>query len=187
MPKFLFFELQRQTKYAIFGSKMSSQVKTDPAIITGLKKHSWSQNLKSLAQKTKIWHNNVLSRFWNNSTCILPEICHFWVQNVKLGKNRPRHFNGLEKTQLEPKFEVSSSKDKNLAQLCIFQKVWKILLSYLQDICTFWNCILQVSISIFTKYFFNFMLSSNSLFFPLKLSCENKCVCTYEPFYMLKT
>ena len=53
-------------------------------------------------------------------TCILPEICHFWVQNVKLGKNRPCHFNGLEKTQLEPKFEVSSSKDKNLAQLCTY-------------------------------------------------------------------
>ena len=37
-------------------------------------------------------------RFWNNGTRILPEICHFWVQNVKLGKNRPRHFNRLEKT-----------------------------------------------------------------------------------------
>ena len=59
----------------------------------------------------------------------MPEIGYFWVQNVKLGKNRPRHFNGLEKTQLEPKFEVSSSKDKNLAQLRILQKVWKILLS----------------------------------------------------------
>ena len=41
---------------------MSSQVKTDPAILTGLKKHSWSQNLKFLSQKTKIWHNNVISR-----------------------------------------------------------------------------------------------------------------------------
>ena len=28
---------------------------------------------------------------------ILPKICQFWVQNVKLGKNRPRHFNGLKK------------------------------------------------------------------------------------------
>ena len=108
-----------------------------------------SQNLKSLAQKTKIWHNNVISRRFGKysfdtsiqnqseavhsgrpqyQTCILPEICHFWVQNVKLGKNRPSHFNGLEKTQLEPKFEVSSSKDKNLVQLCNLQKVWKILL-----------------------------------------------------------
>ena len=37
-------------------------------------------------------------RFWNNGTCILPEICRFWVQNVKLGQIRPRYFNGLEKT-----------------------------------------------------------------------------------------
>jgi len=29
----------------------------------------------------------------------------------------------------EPKFEVSNSKNKDLAQQCIFQKVWKILLS----------------------------------------------------------
>ena len=28
----------------------------------GSKKHSWSQNLKSLAQKTKIWHNNAVSK-----------------------------------------------------------------------------------------------------------------------------
>ena len=34
-------------------------------------------------------------RFWNNGTCILPEI---GVQNFKLGKIRPRHFNGLKKT-----------------------------------------------------------------------------------------
>ena len=27
-----------------------------------------------------------------------PEICRFDVQNVKLGKIRPRYFNGLEKT-----------------------------------------------------------------------------------------
>ena len=26
-----------------------------------------------------------------------PEICCFWVQNVKLGQIRPRHFNGLKK------------------------------------------------------------------------------------------
>ena len=41
--------------------------------------------------------------FLHNGTCILPEIqpaeiCKFWVQNVKLGKIWPRHFNGLEKT-----------------------------------------------------------------------------------------
>ena len=33
---------------------MSSLVKSDPSILTGLKKPSWSQSLKSLAQKTKI-------------------------------------------------------------------------------------------------------------------------------------
>ena len=60
-------------KYAIFGSKTSSQVKTDPAILTGSRKRSWSQNLKSLAQKTKIWCNYVFSRrfgkysFYHNS------------------------------------------------------------------------------------------------------------------------
>ena len=36
--------------------------------------------------------------FWHNGTWILPEICRFWVQNVKLGKIWPPHFNGLEKT-----------------------------------------------------------------------------------------
>ena len=41
---------------------MSSQVKSDPAILTGSRKRSWSQNLRTLSQKTKIWCNNVLSR-----------------------------------------------------------------------------------------------------------------------------
>ena len=49
-------------KYAVLASKKSSWVKTDPSILTGFKKCSWSQNLKSLAQKTKIWHNYVFSR-----------------------------------------------------------------------------------------------------------------------------
>ena len=88
----------------------------------------YCEDLRLLTLKTKIWHNNVLSRFWNNSTCILPEICHFWVQNIKLGKNRPRHYNGLEKMQLEPKFEVSSSKNKKSVQQSVFQKIWKIAL-----------------------------------------------------------
>ena len=48
-------------KYAVFGFKMSSEVKFDPAILTGLKKRSWSQNLRSLSQKTKIWCNNALT------------------------------------------------------------------------------------------------------------------------------
>ena len=48
--------------YAVLASKTSSWVKTDPPILTGSKKRSWSQNLKSLAQKTKIWHNYVFSR-----------------------------------------------------------------------------------------------------------------------------
>ena len=38
-------------KYAIFGSKKCSLVKSDFAILTASKKRSWSQNLKSLAQK----------------------------------------------------------------------------------------------------------------------------------------
>ena len=46
----------------ILGFKMSSQVKSDPAILKGSKKRSWSQNLRSLSQKTKILTNNVLSR-----------------------------------------------------------------------------------------------------------------------------
>ena len=145
------FYLGLYLKCAVFEFKMSSQVKSDSAIFTGLKKHGWSQNLKSLAQKTENWHNNVLSRFWNNSTCILPEICHFWVQNVKLGKNRPRHFNGLEKTQLEPKFEVSTSKNKSLAQQCNLQKVWKILLSegYDQNWCFPDSVQLAVSVQLY--------------------------------------
>ena len=49
-------------KYANFGFKMSSQVKSDPAILTGSKKRSWSQNLRSLSQKTKNRGNNALSR-----------------------------------------------------------------------------------------------------------------------------
>ena len=39
---------------AVFDFQMSSQVKSDPADLTGLKKQSWSQNMGSLAQKTKI-------------------------------------------------------------------------------------------------------------------------------------
>ena len=41
---------------------MSSYVKSDPADLTGLKKHSWSQNLKLLSQKTKKRGNNAVSR-----------------------------------------------------------------------------------------------------------------------------
>ena len=52
----------------------------------------------------------------------------FVVQNVKLGKIWPRRFNGLKKTKLEPKFEVSISKNKDLVTQCNLQKVWKILL-----------------------------------------------------------
>ena len=52
----------------------------------------------------------------------------FGIQNVQLGKIWPRRFNGLAKTKLEPKFEVSISKNIDLAQQCTLQKVWKILL-----------------------------------------------------------
>ena len=71
----------------------------------------------------------MFSRFWNNGNCILPEIYHFWVQNVKLGQIQPRQFNGLKKTRLEPKFEVSISKNEKMVQLYVFQKVLKIALS----------------------------------------------------------
>ena len=53
---------------------------------------------------------------------------HFGIQNVKLGKIWPRRFNGLKKTKLEPKFEVSISKNKETGQQCSYQKIWKILL-----------------------------------------------------------
>ena len=59
----------------------------------------------------------------------LKYVCHFWVQNVKLVKIWPRQVNGLEKTNLEPNFGVSSSKNKNFDQQCNYQKVWKIALS----------------------------------------------------------
>ena len=49
-------------KYAVLTFKMSSLVKFDPVDLTASRKHSWSQNLKSLPQKTKIWHNYVFSR-----------------------------------------------------------------------------------------------------------------------------
>ena len=41
---------------------MSSQAKSDPAILTGSKRGSWSQTLSSLSQKTKILTNNVITR-----------------------------------------------------------------------------------------------------------------------------
>ena len=54
---------------------------------------------------------------------------HFGVRNVKLIKIWPRGFNWLKKTKLEPKFEVSISKNKETGQQCSYQKIWKILLS----------------------------------------------------------
>ena len=44
---------------------------------------------------------------------IVPKICSFWILNVILSKIWPHHFNGLQKTWLEPKFEVSNSKNTN--------------------------------------------------------------------------
>ena len=38
--------------------------------------------------------------------------------------------NKIKKISKEPKFEVSNSKNKDLAQQCNLQKVWKILLSH---------------------------------------------------------
>ena len=71
----------------------------------------------------------MFSRFWHNGTCILPEIYRFWVQKVKLGQIRPAILTGLKK--LEPKFEVSISKNEKMVQLYVFQKVLKIALSTL--------------------------------------------------------
>ena len=53
----------------------------------------------------------------------------FVVQNVKLGKIWPCRFNGLKKTKLEPKFEVSISKNIETGQQSSYQKIWKIALS----------------------------------------------------------
>ena len=74
-----------------------------------------------------------MAYFRHNGTWILPwivhEMCRFWVQNVKLGKIWPCHFDGLEKTYLKPRFEVSISKSKKSGQLCNYQNIWKIALS----------------------------------------------------------
>ena len=51
------------------------------------------------------------------------EICRFGIQNVKLGKIWPRRFNGLKKMKLEPKFEVSISKNKETGQQSSYQKI----------------------------------------------------------------
>ena len=51
------------------------------------------------------------------------EICHFWVQNVKLGKIWPG-----SKTYLEPKFIHLTWKNKKSGQRSGYQKIWKILL-----------------------------------------------------------
>ena len=93
--KFLFFELETSN----FGSSyvFSSPLKWRGRFLSNMT--FLIQNLhisgKILAKISCIYLKK--QRFWNNGTCILPEICHFWVQNVNLGKNQPRHFNGLKK------------------------------------------------------------------------------------------
>ena len=47
---------------AILAFEMSSQVKFDPVDLTGSKRQSWSQNLRSLSQKTKKRGNNAVTR-----------------------------------------------------------------------------------------------------------------------------
>ena len=69
----------------------------------------------------KFWH---LDFNWD-CTWNMP----FWILNVQLGKIWPRRFNGLEKTKLEPKFEVSISKNIETGQQSSYQKIWKIALS----------------------------------------------------------
>ena len=63
---------------------------------------------------------------WHNGTWSLLEICRFWVQNVKLGKIWPHHFNRLEKIYLEPKFHLPNLKNKKSGQQSGRQKIWKI-------------------------------------------------------------
>ena len=82
-------------------------------------------------------------KFWYNGTCILSEICRFRIQNVKFGQIWPRRFNGLEKTKLEPKFEVSSSKNKKYVQQSGYQKIWKIALSHLFGFCFSWTVLVE--------------------------------------------
>ena len=60
---------------------------------------------------------------------ILPKICQFWVQNIKLGKIWPRHFHRLKKTWLEPKFEVFNSRNKDFGIM--------VPAFYLKYICRF--------------------------------------------------
>ena len=49
-------------KYAVFEFKMSSQVKSNPHILTGSKKPSWNQNFIYVTWKTKNWPQNHFSR-----------------------------------------------------------------------------------------------------------------------------
>ena len=121
MPKNLFLELETSNfgSCHVFLSRWKWQGQILPNLIF------WTQNWHFSG---KIQKGGRLCQP-HYYTCILPEICRFWVQNVKLGQIQPRHFNGLEKTKLEPKFEVTISKNKDLVQQCTFQKVWKIALS----------------------------------------------------------
>ena len=106
-------------KNGIFGVR--SQVKS---------KYHYAKICVFWVTKFKFW----LQHFtWNS---------RFGIQNVQLGKIWPRRFNGLAKTKLEPKFEVSISKNIDLAQQCTLQKVWKILLSPLiswEGLCWFYK------------------------------------------------
>ena len=68
-------------KYAVFEFKMSSWVKSDPAILTGSKKRSWSQKMGSLAQKTKKLQANELKSLFAHHTGILSS---FVVQIIYL-------------------------------------------------------------------------------------------------------
>ena len=106
------------------------------------------QILPNLTIWTQKWHISgkiqVLKKqlFWHNGTWILPEICRFWVQNVKLGKIWPHHYNRLEKTYLELKFHIPNLKNKNLVIQSGFQKIWKIalLLTTFRCINPFYYC-----------------------------------------------
>ena len=73
------------------------------------------------------------------STWILCEICHFWVQNVKLGKIWPCYFNGLGKIYLEPKFHIPNLKNKKSGQQSGYQKIWKILLWFVISFVLFFR------------------------------------------------
>ena len=51
-------------KYAVLTSKMSSWVKSDPPILTGSRKRSWSQNLRSISKNKDLVTQCTFQKVW---------------------------------------------------------------------------------------------------------------------------